>query len=78
MAKEKAGELDKEIGEKIQFYRNIKGKKDRHWLGERISRSYQQVQNYETGKQRVAASCLYRIAKALKTPIEKFFPEKGD
>ena len=78
MAKEKAGELDKKIGEQIQFYRDIKEKKDRHWLGEKISKSYQQVRNYEDGNQRVAASCLYRIAKALNTPIEKFFPSKND
>jgi transcriptional regulator with XRE-family HTH domain len=78
MAKEKAGLLDKKIGEQIKFYRLIKSKKDRNWLGEKISKSYQQVQNYEDGKQRVAASCLYLIAKALKTPIEKFFPSKDD
>ncbi len=73
----KATELDQEIGAKIELHRLTKHK-SRHWLGEKIKKSYQQVQNYETGKHRVAASCLYAIAKVLKTPINNFFPDKKD
>jgi len=71
----KANKLDKEIGEKIRVNRVLK-KRTRHYIGAKIKKSYQQVQNYETGKHRVAASCLYSIAGVLKTPIDKFFPEK--
>ncbi len=73
----KATKLDKEIGKKIELHRKLKSK-TRHWLGEKIARSYQQVQNYETGKHRVAASCLYAIANALKYPINNFFPDKNE
>lgn len=73
----KATKLDKEIGEKIELHRKLK-RKTRHWLGDQIKRSYQQIQNYEIGKHRVAASCLYAISKALKTPIINFFPDKND
>lgn len=73
----KATKIDKEIGAKIELHRLIKHK-SRHWLGDKIKKSYQQIQNYEIGKHRVAASCLYHIAKALKTPIDKFFPDKGE
>ena len=71
----KATELDQEIGEKIRVNRIIK-KRSRSWLAKQLQKSYQQIQNYESGKHRVAASSLYAIANFLKTPIDKFFPEK--
>lgn len=71
----KATKLDQEIGEKIELYRKIR-RKTRHWLAEKLNLSYQQIQNYETGKHRVAASCLYTIASLLKTPIDKFFSDQ--
>jgi transcriptional regulator with XRE-family HTH domain len=72
----KANKIDQEIGEKIELERKIK-RKTRKWLAQRINRSYQQVQNYESGKHRVAASCLFLIASVLKVSIEKFFPKSG-
>lgn len=73
----KATKIDKEIGAKIELHRNIK-RKSRHWLADKIKLSYQQIQNYEIGKHRVAASCLLKIAQSLKTPINQFFPDKND
>jgi len=73
----KATKLDQEIGEKIRINRVIK-KRSQNWLSEKIETSYQQVQNYENGKHRVAASRLYNISKILKTPIDKFFPDGKD
>jgi len=71
----KATKIDQEIGEKIRVNRVIK-KRSQPWLGEKIKKSRQQIQNYESGKHRVAASCLYDIARILKVKIEDFFPEK--
>jgi transcriptional regulator with XRE-family HTH domain len=65
--------LDKKIGEKIEIHRNTK-RKSRNWLGKEINKSYQQIQNYEYGKNRVAASVLWTISKVLKVKIEDFFP----
>ena len=73
----KANKTDKEIGEKIEIYRKLKNK-NQHWLAEKIDMSYQQIQNYERGRHRVAASRLWKIAKVLKTPIDKFFPDGKD
>tara|TARA_R110000787_G_scaffold285936_1_gene402772 strand:+ start:1514 stop:1741 length:228 start_codon:yes stop_codon:yes gene_type:complete len=70
-------EIDKKIGEKIAINRKLKNK-SRGWLAEKVSRSYQQVQNYESGKHRVAASCLLIMARALKTPIINFFPKDDE
>ena len=69
----KATSLDKEIGEKIELHRNTK-RKSLNFLCKEIGKSYQQVQNYEYGTNRVAASVLFKIAKILKVKIEEFFP----
>ena len=71
----KATKLDQEIGEKIRINRII-AKKSRRELGKNLGVCYQQIQNYETGKSRVAVSCLLNISKFLRVPIEKFLPKK--
>jgi len=73
----KATKTDKEIGAKIELHRKLRSK-TRAELGEKIKKSYQTVQNYEEGRYRVAASCLYAISKALKYPIDRFFPSDKD
>lgn len=42
-------------------------------LANMVGLTFQQVQKYETGANRVSASKLHDIAKALKTPIPWFF-----
>jgi transcriptional regulator with XRE-family HTH domain len=44
-------------------------------LGERIGVSFQQIQKYERGTNRVSASMLVEIARALKTDVRRFFDE---
>jgi len=72
----KATKLDQEIGEKIRINRIIQ-KKTRTWLCKKLRKSYQQIQNYESGKHRIAASMLYAISDLLGVKIENFFPEKN-
>lgn len=43
-------------------------------LAEAIGVTFQQVQKYERGANRVSASTLSRIAHSLTAPIEAFFP----
>jgi transcriptional regulator with XRE-family HTH domain len=38
-----------------------------------IGLTFQQIQKYESGKNRVSASMLYEIARSLRTSIEYFF-----
>ncbi len=40
--------------------------------------TFQQLQKYESGKNRVSASMLYTLAMALDTPIADFFPLPTD
>ena len=42
-------------------------------LGTALGISYQQVQNYERGSVRIAASTLGAIARLLDTPVSEFF-----
>lgn len=44
-----------------------------HQLGRRIGVTAQQVQKYETGKNRVCASRLWEIARTQSTTIESYF-----
>ena len=44
-------------------------------LGETLGITFQQVQKYEKGKNRIGASRLLEIAKCLNAPVSFFFPE---
>lgn len=43
-------------------------------LADRIGVSYQQVQKYESGQDRLTGGRLYEIAQVLRVPLEDFFP----
>ncbi len=64
-------ELDLFIGQKVKNRRSAlrisQGK-----LGERIGVSFQQVQKYENGKNRISASTLYNIAQVLGVEFSYF------
>ena len=47
-------------------------------LATRLGISFQQVQKYESGSNRVSASRLHQIALALALPVMRFFPEAPD
>ncbi len=63
------------IGQKIRLRRNILGMTQSD-LAEALGVSFQQIQKYETGKNKVYASKLYNIAKILKMPLTDFFEEE--
>ena len=44
-------------------------------LASRLGISFQQVQKYESGSNRVSASRLHQIAVALALPVMQFFPD---
>lgn len=47
-------------------------------LGQRVGVSFQQVQKYENGQNRIPASRLHGLALALGMPIAAFFPDQAD
>lgn len=46
-------------------------------LAERLGVSFQQLQKYESGQNRVSASRLHRLSAALGCGVETFFPSMG-
>ena len=47
-------------------------------LGDAIGLTFQQVQKYERGANRVGASRLYDLSRVLDVPVSYFFEELGD
>jgi transcriptional regulator with XRE-family HTH domain len=46
-------------------------------LGERLGITFQQIQKYEKGTNRVGASRLQAMSDALEVPVAYFFPDGG-
>ena len=64
--------VDAHVGSRIRMRRKILGVSQEK-LAESLGLTFQQVQKYERGANRVSASKLYQIAKALEAPILYFF-----
>ena len=47
-------------------------------LGEELGLTFQQVQKYEKGVNRIGASRLYEIARILSVPVQFFYDDYGD
>ena len=70
--KKRSTELDAVIGERIRI-RRILMNITQNELAKFLEVTFQQVQKYEKGMNRVSAAALYGIAKKLCVPIEYFF-----
>ena len=73
----KPNHIDKEIGFRIRKYRTSKGLTQSD-LAEHLGISFQQVQKYELGHNRIAASKLYSISQALGVSPDAFFADLED
>lgn len=73
----RADERDAEVGSRIRALRLERGLSQAA-LGEQIGVTFQQVQKYEKGTNRVGASRLQQIAEALGVRPDFFFTERKD
>jgi len=64
---------DAQIGKQLRFYRKAAGMTQRTLAG-KIGITFQQVQKYENGLNRLSVARLYDIAHALQVPVRMFFP----
>ena len=71
-----ASDIDSLVGDRIRRRRILLGF-TQDQLGEALGISYQQIQKYETGANRISAGRLYQIAETLETPIGWFFDGAG-
>lgn len=65
--------VDAYVGKQIR-QRRIRSGMTLTQLADRLGVTYQQVQKYETGSNRVAASRLAEIANVFEVPVASFFP----
>lgn len=64
--------LEKQIGHRLRQRRLELGLTQQE-LGDKLGLSYQQVQKYETGLNRISAGRLYLVAKYLSADLNYFF-----
>ncbi len=69
--------VDIHVGSRIRLRRMMIGMSQER-LGERLSLTFQQVQKYEKGANRVGASRLFAISRILEVPVEFFFADMPD
>ena len=72
-----SGKPEIEMGKKIRLRRIEQGISQSE-LGEKLGVSFQQVQKYEKGVNRVGASRLQQIAAALDVPVTFFYEGDGE
>jgi transcriptional regulator with XRE-family HTH domain len=70
------GKADTELGRRIRL-RRVEQHISQTGLGDRLGVSFQQVQKYEKGVNRVGASRLQQIATALDVPLTFFYSGDG-
>lgn len=64
--------IDLQVGKNIRRLRKAE-RMSQTVLAQKIGTTFQQVQKYERGANRVSASRLYRLSVALQLPISRFY-----
>ncbi len=66
--------VDVHVGARVRLRRKLLGMTQTK-LGDALGLTFQQVQKYETGKNRIGSSRLYDLARVFDVPIEHFFED---
>lgn len=64
--------VDAHVGQRVRMRRTLLGMSQEK-LGEAIGLTFQQVQKYERGSNRISAGTLYRLGQVLDVPVSFFF-----
>ena len=73
-AGKKPNPVDAHVGSRVRLRRMLLGMSQER-LGESMGLTFQQVQKYEKGVNRIGASRLFQISKILDVPVQFFFEE---
>jgi len=73
--------VDVRVGNRLRLRRTAMGLSQEE-LGRQLGLTFQQVQKFESGSNRISASYLFEITQILKVPVSYFFdgpdhPERG-
>lgn len=66
--------IDKQVGSRVRMRRMMLGI-SQSALGDTLNVTFQQIQKYERGTNRISASSLQQIANTLHVPVSFFFGE---
>lgn len=72
MAKKAPNPIDKHVGSRVRMRRMMLGMSQEK-LGDALNLTFQQVQKYEKGTNRIGASRLQQISNILQVPVSFFF-----
>lgn len=76
LAKKQPSSVDAHVGSRVRLRRMLIGMSQEK-LGELLGLTFQQVQKYEKGANRIGASRLYDISTILGVPVSYFFDDLG-
>jgi transcriptional regulator with XRE-family HTH domain len=74
MAGKKPNPVDTHVGSRVRLRRMLLGMSQER-LGDAMGLTFQQVQKYEKGVNRIGASRLFHISRILDVPVQFFFEE---
>lgn len=66
--------VDKHVGQRLRTRRSLMGMSQEK-LANEVGITFQQIQKYERGVNRISSSRLYQFSKILSVPIDYFFEE---
>lgn len=69
--------VDVHVGSRVRLRRTLLGMSQAE-LGDAIGLTFQQVQKYERGTNRISASRLYHMARVFDVSVSHFFEELGE
>jgi transcriptional regulator with XRE-family HTH domain len=67
---------DLRVGQRVRAYRLSRGM-SQSALGEKVGVTFQQIQKYENGVNRIGSGRLQKIAAVLDAPVSAFFGQEG-
>lgn len=74
MIKSKPEPVDVHVGSRVRLRRTLLGM-SQDKLGKALSLTFQQIQKYERGANRIGSSRLYQLSQILDVPISFFFDD---
>ena len=69
--------IDVHVGSRVRLRRTLLGLSQEK-LGETVNLTFQQIQKYERGSNRIGSSRLYELGKILDVPVSFFFDDMPD
>ena len=76
MAKKQANPIDVQVGNRVRIRRMLIGMSQEK-LGDLLGLTFQQVQKYEKGVNRIGAGRLFEVSRILNVPVDFFYEGVG-